>query len=261
VSGNINGGGNLVFDNASSNLTVHDGSFGGVVSATGNVRGGNVNTGGLVTATGNITGGNLLSDGVVCASGNIRGANINTLGLVTATGTITGGNILTVGNVSASGTVTGASLAGTIVTASQTNITAVGSLGNTQISSLGVGTASSGTPGEIRATDNITAYYSSDARLKENVQNIADPVEKLMRLNGVEFDWRQDYIDSHGGEDGYFVRRHDIGVIAQELEAVLPELVIDRADGYKAVKYDRIIALLIEAVKAQQHKIDELKRR
>jgi hypothetical protein len=82
-----------------------------------------------------------------------------------------------------------------------------------------------------------------------------------MRLNGVEFDWRQDYIDSHGGEDGYFVRRHDIGVIAQELEAVLPELVVDRADGYKAVKYDRIIALLIEAVKAQQHQIDELKRR
>ena len=191
----------------------------------------------------------------------MRGGNVNTVGLVTATGNITGGNITTAGAVSATGTVTAASLAGTIVTASQTNITAVGSLGNTQISSLGVGTTASGTPGEIRATDNITAYYSSDARLKENVQNIADPVGKLMRLNGVEFDWRQDYIDSHGGEDGYFVRRHDIGVIAQELEAVLPELVVDRADGYKAVKYDRIIALLIEAVKEQQHQIDELKRR
>ena len=235
VSGNINGGGNLVFDNASSNLTVHDGFFGGVVSATGNLRGGNINTLGLVTATGNITGGNVLSDGVVCASGNVRGANINTLGLITATGTITGGNILTGGDISATG--------------------------NVYNGSLGVGTAASGTPGEIRATDNITAYYSSDARLKENVQNIADPVPKLMQLNGVEFDWRQDYIDSHGGEDGYFVRRHDIGVIAQELEAVLPELVVDRADGYKAVKYDRIIALLIEAVKAQQREIDELKRR
>lgn len=207
----------------------------GVVSATGNLRGGNINTLGLVTATGNITGGNVLSDGVVCASGNVRGANINTLGLVTATGTITGGNLLTGGAVSATG--------------------------NVYNGSLGVGTAASGTPGEIRATDNITAYYSSDARLKENVQNIADPVPKLMQLNGVEFDWRQDYIDSHGGEDGYFVRRHDIGVIAQELEAVLPELVVDRADGYKAVKYDRIIALLIEAVKAQQREIDELKRR
>ena len=235
VSGNINGGGNLVFDNASSNLTVHDGFFGGVVSATGNLRGGNINTVGLITATGNITGGNVLSDGVVCASGNVRGANINTLGLITATGTITGGNILTGGDISATG--------------------------NVYNGSLGVGTAASGTPGEIRATDNITAYYSSDARLKENVQNIADPVPKLMQLNGVEFDWRQDYIDSHGGEDGYFVRRHDIGVIAQELEAVLPELVVDRADGYKAVKYDRIIALLIEAVKAQQREIDELKRR
>jgi hypothetical protein len=227
VSGNITGGGNIVFNNASSNLTVHDGFFGGVVSATGNVRGGNVNTNGLVTASGNIT----------------------------------GGNITTAGNVNAGGTVTAANLAGTITTASQTNITSVGSLGNTQISSLGVGTAASGVAGEIRAIDNVTAYYSSDRRLKENIKNITNPIEKLQALNGVEFDWRQDYIDSHGGEDGYFIRRHDIGIVAQDLEAVLPELVVDRNDGYKAVKYDRVIALLIEAVKAQQQEIDELKRR
>jgi hypothetical protein len=82
-----------------------------------------------------------------------------------------------------------------------------------------------------------------------------------MTLNGVEFDWTDAYIARHGGEDGYFVRRHDVGIIAQELQAVLPELVVDQADGYKAVKYDRIVALLIEAVKAQQREIDELKRR
>ena len=52
---------------------------------------------------------------------------------------------------------------------------------------------------------------------------------------------------------------HDIGVIAQEIEKVLPEIVTMRGNGYLAVKYDRIVALLIECVKDQQKQIDELK--
>jgi len=116
-----------------------------------------------------------------------------------------------------------------------------------------------GTTGEIRATNNITAYYSSDKRLKENINNITDPIEKLLRLNGVEFDWTAEYIKNHGGEDGFFIRKHDIGVIAQELEKVLPELVALRSDGYKAVKYDRIVALLIEAVKELHNTVEKLK--
>jgi hypothetical protein len=61
-----------------------------------------------------------------------------------------------------------------------------------------------------------------------------------------------------GGEDGYFVRKHDIGVIAQEVQAVLPELVGTREDGYLAVKYEKMVPLLIEAIKAQQKTIDSL---
>ena len=53
----------------------------------------------------------------------------------------------------------------------------------------------------------------------------------------------------------------DIGVIAQEIEAVLPELVVTRDNGYKAVKYEKIVALLIEAIKEQQGEIDELRRK
>ena len=60
---------------------------------------------------------------------------------------------------------------------------------------------------------------------------------------------RKSYIDQRGGEDGYFVRKKDVGVIAQEVEKVLPEAVAQRPDGIKAVKYDRLTCLLIEAVK------------
>jgi hypothetical protein len=127
--------------------------------------------------------------------------------------------------------------------------------------SLGIGTAPSGTAGEIRATNNITAYYSSDARLKENVRPITNALEDLFKLRGVRFDWTDDYIQKSGGEDGYFIRKQDVGIIAQELEAVLPELVIDREDGFKAVKYDRIVALLIEAVKELKFEVDFLKQK
>ena len=126
---------------------------------------------------------------------------------------------------------------------------------------LGVGTTASSTAGEIRATNNITAYYSSDARLKENVRPISNALEDLLKLRGVRFDWTDDFIQKNGGEDGYFIRKQDVGIIAQELEAVLPELVVDREDGFKAVKYDRIVALLIEAVKELKAEVDLLKQK
>ena len=113
--------------------------------------------------------------------------------------------------------------------------------------------------GSITATGEITAYYSSDERLKENVAVIQNPLEKLLSIRGVNFDWTEDYINSRGGEDGYFVRKQDIGVIAQEIEKVLPEVVAKKDDGYKAVRYEKIVPLLIEAIKEQQSQIEELK--
>jgi hypothetical protein len=126
------------------------------------------------------------------------------------------------------------------------------------INSLGVGTAPSGTNGEIRATNEITAYYTSDARLKENVTVISSPIEKLEQIRGVYFDWTDEHVQARGGEDGYFVRKHDIGVIAQEVEAVLPEIVATRDNGYKAVKYEKIVPLLIECIKEQQTQINQI---
>jgi hypothetical protein len=95
--------------------------------------------------------------------------------------------------------------------------------------------------------------------LKENVVNISNPLEKLALLNGVTFDWKDSYIESQGGLDAMFVRKNDVGIIAQDLEKVLPQLVAERDDGYKAVKYDRIVALLIEAVKELKAEVDSLK--
>jgi len=106
--------------------------------------------------------------------------------------------------------------------------------------------------GSIGATADVVAYISSDKRLKDNIQNIANPLDKLNKLNGVEFDWN-DKQDLYKG--------HDIGVIAQEVEEVLPEIVDTREDGHKAVKYDRMVALLIEAVKEQQKQINKLEEK
>ena len=135
----------------------------------------------------------------------------------------------------------------------------LGTTNDVQFDSFGVGTAASGTTGEIRATNNVTAYYSSDARLKENVTPIGNAVDIVKQLNGVRYDWTASYIESKGGEDGMFVRKHDIGVIAQEVEKVFPEIVAENSEGYKAVRYERLVPVLIEAVKELSREIERLK--
>jgi len=139
------------------------------------------------------------------------------------------------------------------------DIARLGTTADSQFNSVGVGTAPSATTGQIRATDDITAFYSSDVALKENIQNIPSASDKIEQLNGVLFDWKQDWIDTNGGEDGYFVRKSDVGVIAQDVEKVLPEIVGTRPNGIKAVKYDRLCALLIEGFKEMKKEIKQLK--
>jgi len=141
------------------------------------------------------------------------------------------------------------------------SLTTNGKLAVAHSTRIGYGESDTTTPGatyrldvsgSIGATADVVAYVSSDKRLKDNIKNIANPLEKLEKLNGVEFDWN-DKQDLYKG--------HDIGVIAQEVEEVLPEIVDTRKDGHKAVKYDRMVALLIEAVKEQQQQINELKEK
>lgn len=106
--------------------------------------------------------------------------------------------------------------------------------------------------GGITATADVVAYSSSDKRLKDNIQNIENPIEKVKQLNGVTWDWNDN-------ADELQKSLPNVGVIAQEVEQVLPQLVKDRENGYKGVDYDKLVGLLIEAVKEQQTQIDELK--
>jgi len=106
--------------------------------------------------------------------------------------------------------------------------------------------------GTISAAGDIIAYASSDARLKDNVTVIDSALNKVKQIRGVEFDWN-DKQDTYKG--------HDIGVIAQDVEQVAPELVKDREDGYKAVDYPKLTALLIEAVKELELKVKELEEK
>ena len=133
--------------------------------------------------------------------------------------------------------------------------------GSYQIGSLGVGTPASGTAGEIRATNEVTAYYSSDERLKENIQVIDAALYKLKKVHGVMFDWTDEVIEQRGGEDNYFVRKRDTGLIAQEVEQVLPEVVAIRKDGYKAIRYEKMTGLIIQAINELADEVEEIKKR
>lgn len=106
--------------------------------------------------------------------------------------------------------------------------------------------------GTLRAGGDVVAYHSSDSRLKDNIKPIENAIDKVKKIGGYEFDWN-DNQNTHEG--------HDVGVIAQEIEEVLPEVVTERDNGYKAVKYEKLVALLIQGMKEQQEQIDELKRR
>jgi hypothetical protein len=125
---------------------------------------------------------------------------------------------------------------------------------------LAVGTVADPGTGGIYATANITAYYSSDSKFKENVQTIPNALEKVVAVGGKTFDWTDEYIKDHGGEDGYFVRKQDFGVIAQDLQAVLPEAVRQREDGSLAVDYQKLCALAFAAIAELKAEVDSLKK-
>lgn len=125
--------------------------------------------------------------------------------------------------------------------------------------SLGVGVAASGTAGEIRACNDITAFYGSDRRWKTNISDITCALQKVDRIGGKTFDWTEDYIKEHGGEDGYFMRRDDFGVIAQDVQEVFPIAVRERDHGYLAVNYNKLVALSFAAIKELGQEVSLLK--
>ena len=125
---------------------------------------------------------------------------------------------------------------------------------NSQFNSVGVGTAASATAGEIRATNNVTAYYS-DESLKTNLGNIDNALSKLKTLNGFYYE-----ANEIAQSLGYEVKK-EVGVSAQEVEAIMPEVVAPAPidDKYLTVRYERLVPLLIEAIKELSAEVDKLK--
>ena len=136
---------------------------------------------------------------------------------------------------------------------------AVATNSEVQFAKVGVGGVHDATyelkvTGDIGATGDIVAYVSSDERLKNNVEVISNPIEKVQSLRGVTWEWNELASDAAK-------QSPNVGVIAQEVEKVLPQLVHDRENGFKGVDYAKLTGLLIEAIKEQQKQIDELKSR
>jgi hypothetical protein len=104
--------------------------------------------------------------------------------------------------------------------------------------------------------------YPSDARYKKQITRLQNPLEKIMAINGVEYFMRANEFPSKHFDD-----KLQVGLIAQEVEKVLPQAVQTGEDGYKAIDYARVVPLLVEGIKEQQHliekqqqQIDELKK-
>ncbi len=97
-------------------------------------------------------------------------------------------------------------------------------------------------------------WGSSDIRWKRNIMPIHDPLQKISRLRGITYEWKTDEYPDMGFAEG-----RQIGLIAQEVEPVIPELVQTDDDGYKAVSYEKLTPILVEAVKEQQSQLEELR--
>ena len=200
--------------------------------------------------------------GYITSAGTAANISGTYAGTITSSQITTGLGFTPYNSTNPSGYITSSgSISGTAATATTAN--ALNTSNGYQITSLGVGTtgALSGVTGEIRATNNVTAYYSSDIRLKENVRDVVDALSIVSAIGSKTFDWTDEYIESHGGEDGYFVRKEDFGVVAQDVQAVFPQAVRERADGTLAVDYEKLSTLAFGAIQQLVKRIEALEAR
>jgi hypothetical protein len=140
-----------------------------------------------------------------------------------------------------------------------TGVSVSGATGAVTIS-IGQSVATSASPtfagltinGAITATGDITAYFTSDKRHKNNIQTIPNALEKVSKLNGVTWEWNDDVNE-------VTKQSPKTGLIAQEVLEVLPEVVKQKEDGFLGLDYSKMMGLLVEAIKEQQSQIEELK--
>lgn len=241
-------------DTSWSTLSVGDGTLTLGVSGTGLSGSGSftANQSGAAsfTVTSNATNANTASTIVARdASGNFSAGTIT----ASLTGNCSGSSGSCTGNAATATTASSCSgNAATATTASTAN--ALATANSYQMGSLGVGTAASGTSGEIRATNNVTAYYSDD-RLKTRLGVIDNALDKVSRLTGFYYE-----ANETAQAFGYEVKR-EVGLSAQEVEQVLPEVVAPAPidETYLTLRYERIVPLLVEAIKELRAEVNALK--
>jgi hypothetical protein len=169
-----------------------------------------------------------------------------------ASGNFTAGTITATLSGNVSGNVTGT--ASTVTTAAQPNITSVGTLTGLTVSGA-VSTGALTVTGGITATGEITAYFS-DERLKMDINPIQDALSKVMAIGG--YTYKANELAHELGVSRY---DNQIGLLAGEVEAVMPELVTQSGlAGYKTIRYDKVVSVLVEAIKEQQAMIEELRK-
>jgi hypothetical protein len=241
----------VVTDGAGTGAAVFNASpteTGGTVTSvggTGTVNG--ISLSGTVTSSGNLTLGGALTgvDLTTQVTGTLPIANGGT-----GTTSTTFADLTT--NVTGTLPLANGGTNGTTAAAAATSL-GLGTASNVQHGSLGIGTAASGTTGEIRATNNVTAYYS-DNRLKTRLGPIEDALAKVNTLSGFYYE-----ANEVAQALGYTVKK-EVGVSAQEVQAVLPEIVVPAPidDKYLTVHYEKMVPLLIEAIKELAAKVETL---
>jgi hypothetical protein len=216
-----------------------------------------------------------LTIGATTGTATIRNATvaITNAATVGSTLSVTGASTLlsTLDLGHASDTTIARSAAGVVTIEGNTILTSGSTASSVQFGSFGVGTAASGTTGEIRATNAITSFYS-DERLKTDITEISGALDKVMQLRGVTF-----RANELAESFGYSNNKEQVGVIAQDVEKVLPQIVVPApfdimqlqegveisrsGENYKTVHYDKLVPLLIQAIKEQQIMIEELQKK
>ena len=108
---------------------------------------------------------------------------------------------------------------------------------------------------DIVADGDVIAFNASDMRLKNNLKVIEGALDKIDGIAGYEFDWNDN-------SPGWARQRgHDVGVVAQEIEKIHPEIVEERKNGYLGVDYKRLVPLLIQSIKELKQEVEELKKK
>jgi hypothetical protein len=118
------------------------------------------------------------------------------------------------------------------------------------------------TSGNATFKGDVVAYGSpSDIRLKENIKPIKSALDKVSKLNGVTFDWKEktEHLDKKGNPINLQQWKHDVGFIAQDVQKVVPELVRENDNGMLSMRHQGIAPILLEAIKELKAEIEELK--